>query len=85
MANRIPAASETVSVPEAERRLNVSKSHIYGCARRGELPFPFLGIGKRVVIPAAALNEFLTQRTGTTQDRTRTKRTNAFSRRHVAG
>ena len=48
---------QTVSVPEAAKILGVSASCVFGAVRRNELPA--LRIGKRIVIPRAALERML--------------------------
>ena len=45
------------SVEEAGRRLGISRAHAYELVARGELPH--LRLGRRVVVPKRALEEFL--------------------------
>jgi excisionase family DNA binding protein len=46
-------APQTISVPEAGKRLGIGRNAAYEAARRGELPV--LKFGKRLVVPLAAL------------------------------
>ncbi len=45
------------SVPEAGRRLGLSRATSYALANRGEIPC--LRLGKRLVVPKAALEKLL--------------------------
>jgi excisionase family DNA binding protein len=47
----------TISVPEAGRRLGVGKNASYDAARRGEIPV--IRIGRRMVVPVAALDQMM--------------------------
>ena len=47
----------TYSVKEASRLLGVSSNHLYEMARQKQIPV--LKLGKRLLIPRKALNEFL--------------------------
>jgi excisionase family DNA binding protein len=47
----------TVSVPESAQMLGISPNAAYEAIRRGELPH--LRIGRRVVVPLAALAKLL--------------------------
>jgi len=47
----------TWTVPEAARRLGISVSYYYQCAREGTLPVKKLG--RRYVVPKDALRRFL--------------------------
>lgn len=47
----------TCSVAEAARRLGIGRNLGYDAARRGELPV--VRIGKRLVVPLAALEKLL--------------------------
>ncbi len=49
--------AETYSVPKAAQKLNISKNACYDAVKRGELPS--LKIGKRVLVPKAALDRLL--------------------------
>jgi excisionase family DNA binding protein len=48
---------ETISVPEAARRLGIGRNQGYECAKRGEIPT--IRLGKRVVVPVAAFEAML--------------------------
>jgi excisionase family DNA binding protein len=48
---------QTLTVEEAARVLGISRSSAYGAARRGELPI--VRIGRRYVVPRAALERLL--------------------------
>jgi excisionase family DNA binding protein len=47
----------TIDIPEAARRLGIGKNQGYSAAARGEIPT--LKLGKRVVVPVAALEQLL--------------------------
>ena len=47
----------TYSVPEAAAILGISRAQAYNCVRSGELPA--LRFGRRLVIPAVALDRLL--------------------------
>jgi excisionase family DNA binding protein len=47
----------TIDIPEAARRLGIGKNQGYSAAQRGEIPT--VRIGKRVVVPVAALERLL--------------------------
>jgi excisionase family DNA binding protein len=47
----------TLTVPEAAERLGISRNAAYEAAARGELPT--LRIGRRLVVPVAALTRLL--------------------------
>jgi len=47
----------TVSVPEAAKMLGISKNSAYNAVARGSVPS--LRIGKRIVVPLAALRRIL--------------------------
>jgi excisionase family DNA binding protein len=47
----------TVTVAEAAKALGVSRNHAYEAARRGEIPT--IKIGKRILVPLAALERML--------------------------
>ena len=47
----------TCSVGEAARLLGISRSTAYACARTGQLPV--LRLGRRIVVPLAAIAELL--------------------------
>lgn len=48
---------ETYTVPEAARRLGLSRNAAYEAAKRGELPT--LKIGGRLIVPIAAFEKML--------------------------
>lgn len=50
---------QTLTVSEAGRALGISRGAAYEAARRGELPV--LRLGKRIVVPRAALERLLAQ------------------------
>jgi excisionase family DNA binding protein len=52
-------ARETVRVDEAAQILGISRSTAYEAVRRGELPV--IRIGRRLVVPRAALERMLGQ------------------------
>ena len=55
---------ETVSIPEAARRLGVSAWAAYRSIQRGDFPLPVIRVGKRVLVARAALDELLSARAG---------------------
>lgn len=50
-----------VSIEEAAEMLSISRAHAYELVRRGQLPR--LRLGRRVVIPKKALEEFVSEAT----------------------
>ena len=52
-------ASETVSVEVAAARLGLSRGKAYELARQNALPVPVLRFGRKMVIPARALDRVL--------------------------
>ena len=46
-----------ISVPEAGRRLNVSRPTAYALAKRGVIPT--LKLGRKIVVPVAAFEKLL--------------------------
>jgi len=48
---------ETLTVPEAAKALGIGRSTAFLAVKRGEIPH--LKIGKRIVIPVAALQRML--------------------------
>jgi excisionase family DNA binding protein len=48
---------ETMTVPEAARRLGIGRNQAYDAARCGQIPT--IKIGKRVLIPRAAFERML--------------------------
>lgn len=66
MVQVIPAAtpatlppSETVSVEVAAARLGLSRGKAYELARQNALPVPVLRFGRKLAIPARALDRLL--------------------------
>jgi excisionase family DNA binding protein len=51
--------SETVSVEVAAARLGLSRSKAYELARQNALPVPVLRFGRKLAIPARALDRVL--------------------------
>jgi len=51
------SASGTLSVPEAARLLGIGRNTAYEAIRRGEIPA--LRIGRRLLVPRAALESLL--------------------------
>jgi excisionase family DNA binding protein len=47
----------TLTIPQAAKRLGVSRNSAYQAARRGEIPT--IRIGKRILVPVAALERKL--------------------------
>lgn len=52
----------TYTVPEAASILGIGRNAAYEAARTGDLPI--IRIGKRILVPALALNRMLEQATG---------------------
>jgi excisionase family DNA binding protein len=50
----------TITIPEAAEMLGVSRNAAYEAAKRGEIPS--IRIGKRVLVPLAALERMLANR-----------------------
>jgi excisionase family DNA binding protein len=48
---------KTLTIPEVAKRLRISRTLAYEAARRGEIPT--LKIGKRILVPVAALEKKL--------------------------
>lgn len=48
---------KTCTVPEAAKILGVSRGKAYGAAKSGEIPS--IKIGKRILVPIAALEQLL--------------------------
>ena len=51
-----------VSVPEAAKRIGVSRNLAFQMAQRGELPS--VRVGRRRIVPLAALNRWLEEQAG---------------------
>jgi excisionase family DNA binding protein len=49
--------SATISIAEAAKFLGIGRNQAYEAARRGEIPV--IKIGKRLLVPRAALNRVL--------------------------
>jgi excisionase family DNA binding protein len=49
----------TYDVPEAAARLGVDKLTLYAAIRAGRAPVPVISVGRRYVIPKAALGRLL--------------------------
>jgi excisionase family DNA binding protein len=47
----------TLTIPQAAKRLGVTRNSAYQAARRGEIPT--IKIGKRILVPVAALEKKL--------------------------
>ena len=52
-----PVGRQTITVPEAGKRLGIGRNSAYEAARRGEIPV--LKIGRRLLVPIAALDRLL--------------------------
>jgi excisionase family DNA binding protein len=50
---------DTISIDEASRRSGFGRSTLYERARRGDLPFPVLVIGKRMRVPVVPFERWL--------------------------
>ncbi|MCP4317733.1 MAG: helix-turn-helix domain-containing protein [Hyphomicrobiales bacterium] len=53
------ATRRTYTMPEAAQILGIGRTAAYEAARTGELPT--IRIGKRILVPAAALDRFLSE------------------------
>lgn len=49
----------TVDVPTAAAKIGVHKLTLYKQIREGEVPFPVIRVGRRLLIPTAALDRLL--------------------------
>lgn len=58
-AERLRALGPTINVPTAASILNISRGTAYELARRDALPCRVLHLGRRLVIPTAALLQAL--------------------------
>jgi excisionase family DNA binding protein len=56
-AEEVQPVLQTISVPEAGRRLGIGRNAAYDAVKRGELPA--LRFGKRLVVPLVALQRKL--------------------------
>jgi excisionase family DNA binding protein len=52
-----PISRRTYTVEEAARLLGIGRNHAYEAAKRGEIPC--IKIGKRIVVPKAAIDRML--------------------------
>ena len=59
MATATEPERQTLTIPEAAKVLGIGRASAYSAVRRGELPV--IRIGKRVVVPRAALERMLAQ------------------------
>jgi excisionase family DNA binding protein len=57
-----PAERQTLTVEEAARLLGIGRNSAYEAVRRGEIPA--IRIGKRFVVPRAALERMLSEGRG---------------------
>lgn len=57
MSNGSEIECATLSVPEAGKRLGISRNAAYEAANRGEIPI--IRIGHRLLVPRAALERML--------------------------
>ena len=55
---------KTVDVAEASQELGINKLTAYDSIRRGDFPLPVIKIGRRYVIPRAALERLLAGESG---------------------
>jgi hypothetical protein len=58
-ADEVRALGVRVDLVTAGRVLGVGKNKIWHLYHRGELPFPALKLGRRVIVPTAALLKVL--------------------------
>jgi len=49
----------TMTVPEAARRLGISRGHAYELAAAGKFPAPIIKAGNRILVPTAGLDRAL--------------------------
>lgn len=50
---------QTITLPEFGQAMGIPRSTVYALARAGRLPVPVRKIGRRLLIPKAALERFL--------------------------
>ena len=50
---------ETMTVPEAARRLGISRGHAYALAAEGNFPAPIIKAGNRILVSTAGLDRAL--------------------------
>jgi excisionase family DNA binding protein len=63
MATTAPNLRRTMSVEEAAEALGVGRTTAYTQIREGRFPAPVIRIGKRVVVPVAAIERLLAEGT----------------------
>lgn len=52
----------TLNVVEAASRIEIKRNKAYEMIRQGTFPLPIIRVGKRCVVPAAAVEEYLAHR-----------------------
>lgn len=57
--NAAPDERATLTLEETARRLGVGRSTAYDLAKRDALPVPVIRLGRRIVVPRAALDRVL--------------------------
>lgn len=50
---------ETASIPEVANRFGIARSTTYELAASGRLPVPVIRLGRRMVVPRAAMDRLL--------------------------
>lgn len=50
---------ETLTLMQAAERLGIGRNTAYQAAREGRFPVPLIHVGKRIVVPAKALDRLL--------------------------
>ena len=51
--------SRNVPIPEIASAMDLGVNTVYGAAKRGELPFPVVRVGKRFFVPRGPYEAFL--------------------------
>lgn len=51
--------SKNVPIPEIAEAMDMGVNTIYSAAKRGELPFPVVRVGKRFFVPRGPFEEFM--------------------------
>ena len=51
--------SKNVPIPEIAEAMDMGINTIYSAAKRGELPFPVVRVGKRFFVPRGPYEEFM--------------------------
>lgn len=54
-----PSNRETASITEVAHRFGIARSTAYELAASGRLPVPVIRLGRRMVVPRAALDRLL--------------------------